>query len=315
MRAVRWPAALLLVALAVGCGTSAQEVTQQQDGPRVVATVVLSERMRDLEIRSPALGRTANVRLLLPTGFAAQPDRRWPVLYLLHGCCDSYGSWTGRTDVEELTAGSDVLVVIPEGGRAGFYSDWLGGPGWESFHLGELPRLLAADYRAGDVRAIAGLSMGGLGALGYAARHPGMFRAAASFSGVVHTRLAGRPGDYQGLVRAEGEDPDRLWGDPEARSDVWAAHNPYDLAENLRGTRLFLSVGSGQPGPLDGPGAPVSGTETALATENVALADRLRTLGIPVRVDFYGPGTHTWPYWERELHRAWPMLRQALGIG
>jgi hypothetical protein len=52
--------------------------------------------VRDLTIYSPALGRTAAVRLLLPRGFAAQPTRRWPVLWLLHGCCDTYESWTRR---------------------------------------------------------------------------------------------------------------------------------------------------------------------------------------------------------------------------
>ena len=277
---------------------------------------MLSTRMRDLTIASTALGRTASVRLLLPTRFAAEPDRRWPVLYLLHGCCDSYDSWTRSTDLEKLTAGSDLLVVLPEGGRAGFYSDWVGGrPGWETFHLDELLRILGDAYRAGSPRAIGGLSMGGLGALAYAARHPGLFRAAASFSGVVHTRLSRLQSEnYRALLRAEGEDENALWGDPVQQADVWAAHNPYDLAPKLRGTALFVSVGTGRPGPLDGPTASSSATEASLATENVALARRLRSLGIPARFDFYGPGTHTWPYWQRELHRAWPMFRQALGL-
>jgi S-formylglutathione hydrolase FrmB len=45
---------------------------------------------------------------------------------------------------------------------------------------------------------------------------------------------------------------------------------------------------------------------------NTALAGRLRRLGIRARTDFYGPGTHTWPYWQRSLHRALPMLLRAL---
>jgi len=45
---------------------------------------------------------------------------------------------------------------------------------------------------------------------------------------------------------------------------------------------------------------------------NVAFATRLRQLGIEAATDFYGPGTHTWPYWERELHRSLPLLLRAL---
>ncbi|NKZ06931.1 hypothetical protein HGB48_24795 [Actinomadura latina] len=62
-----------------------------------------------------------------------------------------------------------------------------GAPKWETFHLAELRQILERGYRAGPDRAVAGSSTGGLGALAYAARHRGLFRAAASFSGPVHT--------------------------------------------------------------------------------------------------------------------------------
>jgi S-formylglutathione hydrolase FrmB len=135
------------------------------------------ERIRhwlEATIDSPALGRSAKVRLLLPRRFSAEPGRRWPVLWLLHGCCDTYQSWTRSTDVEELAGLADVLVVMPEAGQVGFYSDWYergqGGPSrWETFHLTELRQLLERDWRAGNRRVVAGLSMGGLGA---ADRHP-----------------------------------------------------------------------------------------------------------------------------------------------
>lgn len=63
------------------------------------------------------------------------------MLYLLHGRYDSYLSWTRSTDVEELSRRSGVLVVMPEAGRAGFYSDWRIGPGRETFHTRELHRV------------------------------------------------------------------------------------------------------------------------------------------------------------------------------
>jgi S-formylglutathione hydrolase FrmB len=280
---------------------------------RVVATMVLSARMRDLTVASPALGAAVKVRLLLPVHYRARPGARWPVLYLLHGCCDTYRSWTRSTDVAALSAHSDVLVVMPDGGKAGFYSDWLAGPRWETFHLAELRQILQRNYRASTVMAVAGVSMGGLGALAYAARHRGLFRAAASFSGIAGTRLSPQESKrYMGLVRSQGDDPSHLWGDPRRDAAVWAAHNPYDLAPKLRGTALFIAVGTGQPGPLDPPGTAASTIESSLAAENAALARRLRALKIPAQFGFYGPGTHSWPYWQRDLHQAWPLLQHAL---
>jgi S-formylglutathione hydrolase FrmB len=118
----------------------------------------------------------------------------------------------------------------------------------------------------------------------------------------------------QGLLRQFGEDADALWGDPRRQGDIWAEHNPYDLASRLQSVRLFVSFGNGQPGPLDTAG--VSGEarqiERNLYPQNLAFVERLRQLGIPVRSDDYGPGTHDWPYWQRELHRSLPMLLDAL---
>ena len=125
------------------------------------------------------------MRLLTPAGWRPGDGRRHPQLWLLHGCCDTYESWSANTDIAELPALRDVLVVMPEGGAVGFYSDWRRGPKWETFQLTELRKLLERDFGAGEPRAVAGLSMGGYGAMAYAARHPGLFDAAASFSGVV----------------------------------------------------------------------------------------------------------------------------------
>jgi diacylglycerol O-acyltransferase/trehalose O-mycolyltransferase len=305
---------------AVACTSAPADRSAAPTSPSPAATwasdpVDLGARQRDVAIESAALGFSASVRLLLPTSFEAEPQRRWPVLYLLHGCCDSYESWTRSTDVEELTAGSDVIVAMPDGGRAGFYSDWRNGPAWERFHVDELHQVLVDEYRASDVRAIGGLSMGGLGAMAYAARHPGTFRAAASYSGIVHTRLTQRQSwSYIELMQAEGEDYLALWGHPVRDAETWAQHNPYDLAGRLRVTELFLSVGSGSPGPLDPPGVSVDSLEHSLALENDAFAARLAELGIPVQLSFYGPGTHTWPYWQRELRASWPMFVRALGL-
>jgi diacylglycerol O-acyltransferase / trehalose O-mycolyltransferase / mycolyltransferase Ag85 len=133
--------------------------------PRIADRHHVGGRSWDLIIQSLAVGNQVPVRILLPAQYEQRPQQRWPVLYLLHGCCDSYISWTRSTDIEELSANLKALVVMPDGGQAGFYSNWLDGPQWEIFHTQELPQLLAAEYRANSRAAIVGVSMGGLGAL------------------------------------------------------------------------------------------------------------------------------------------------------
>ncbi len=309
------PAVLVLLAAAlISCAGT--PVPAAAPTARVLVARQVAVRTWDLTVNSPALGKGVGVRLLLPQRFDADPARRWPVLYLLHGCCDDYLSWTRSTDVEQLTRTSDVLVVMPEGGTVGFYSDWLSGPGWETFHTVELPALLAAGYRAGDRQAVAGVSMGGLGALDYAAHRPGRFAVAASFSGIVHTRLSEDVvQDYRALVRHQGNtDPDNLWGNPISDAATWARHNPYDLVDALRGTRLFVAAGDGSPGPLDPTGTSRDAIEVSIGAQNRAFVVRLRAAGVDAQVDLYSAGTHNWVYWQRELHRAWPLIEAGLGL-
>ena len=106
---VAWPAMLAVIVVlggvACGGGTQARPGIRSAGGGaqlRVVATAVLSARMRDLTVASPALGEMVKVRLLLPVHYSARPGGRWPVLYLLHGCCDTYQSWTRSTESGRL---------------------------------------------------------------------------------------------------------------------------------------------------------------------------------------------------------------------
>jgi diacylglycerol O-acyltransferase / trehalose O-mycolyltransferase / mycolyltransferase Ag85 len=311
--------ALLLLAAPAGKTSAAAEEgaspVRTDDGARVVGQAQVAPNIVDLTVQSPALGRTGTVRLITPRGWAQREHgERWPVLYLLHGCCDVPASWTTKTDVARLRQLRDVLVVTPEAGAVGFYSDWWnhgagGPPAWETFHLREVRRLLERGYGAGRRRVIAGLSMSGFGALSYAARHPRMFRAAASYSGVVHPLFA--PGALLPLIGDFVPDASALWGDPVAQRAIWEAHDPFTLASRLHHLPLFLSVGDGTAGPFDAPGR-TDGQERFLHDMNAAFAARLEQLHIRATTDFYGPGTHTWPYWERELHRSLPLLHGAL---
>ena len=211
------------------------------------------------------------------------------------------------TDVEALTNATDLIIAMPDGGEFGFYSDWWNGgsggvPMWETFHTMELPQLLERNWHASDKRVVAGLSMGGYGALEYAAQFPGTYLAAASYSGAVDP--------IGGELDIGTTD---LWGDPVAQADIWKAHDPVRIAEGLKGTKLYVSYGDGGAGPLDMGTVPNDDLEGWIAAQNRTLVDQLRKLKIPVTVDAYGPGSHDWPYWERALHRSLPMLLKALG--
>ena len=290
--------------------TAAATIGEPADsGARIIEIEELDERMVDLTIDSPAVG-TEKVRLLLPPGFDPEADAGWPVLYLLHGADDDYTSWTRETDVAELTADLPLLVVMPEAGELGFYSDWWNGgeggpPMWETFHLTEVRELLERNWQAGEDRVVAGLSMGGFGAMSYAARHPEMFEAAAAFSGVLNPLAPGF------------DIHPNLWGSRIAQAEIWEAHDPVSIAPALEGTALYVSYGDGRPGPLDDAEDPRAAeraqVEAWLYPQSEAFVARLEELGIAATVDAYGPGTHAWAYWERGLHEAMPLMLEALG--
>jgi S-formylglutathione hydrolase FrmB len=284
------------------------------DGARVVGEHWLTPREADLSISSPALGRAGRVRLLFPSGWSRSARRTWPVLWLLHGGFGDYTSWTVRGDAVRLTAASGAIVVMPDAGRCGWYSNWWnhgrgGPPRWETFHLSEVRQLLERGYHAGTRRAIAGQSMGGFGALAYAARHPGMFHAVASFSGADDIRYGPIPPVVVGInvVAGCGElDWGRIWGSPDTQRKIWRAHNPTDLAGRLRGVNLYVSSGSGLRGPYDTTYLP-DPLESVTYLLTKSFVGRLADRGIPATVHFYR-GTHRWPYWQRELRAALPLL-------
>ena len=295
------------------------------DGARIIAVdtnpthlLVPTTRARDLTIDSPAVGHVIKIRLLLPNGFDAQPTTRWPVLYFLHGGSGTYSQWSEYFDVDALTAPTDLLVVMPEGGGqepgAATYSDWWNGgkggpPMWETFHLVEVRQLLERNWHAGDKRAIAGFSAGSYGAMEYAEHQPGMFRFAGSYSGPLDVFGPGADHLWWGS-------PDNLWGDHVTNVDVWKAHDPTTNAAALEGTALYVAYGNGVVGPLDNgqvsPFDPDGATEREIGIESALFVDRLAELKIPVTVYAYGNGTHNGPYMQRDFDRSFPLILKAL---
>ncbi|KFU81972.1 S-formylglutathione hydrolase FrmB [Amycolatopsis lurida] len=290
------------------------------EGARVVGEVRIDERTTDLAIDSPSLGTTAMVRVLVPSNYTARPERSFPQLWLLHGCCadqdtvptPDYLGWAAHTDVEEFTADKDVVVVMPAGGYAAFYSAWRSGkPDWETFHTTEVRQLIESRFRVNQTRAVAGLSTGGYGAMAYAFRHKGMFAAAASYSGLPNTLLPTAAQLIQLILVRQGHGPEDLWGSQWWDHAAWSARNPFDHVDDLRGTALYVSSGNGRQAGNPWSTDPI---EAAASASSRTFTDRLRLHGIPVTVDYYGDGTHSWPYWERELHTSWPFLAAALKL-
>jgi S-formylglutathione hydrolase FrmB len=161
-------------------------------------------------------------------------------------------------------------------------------------------------------RAVAGLSMGGFGAMSYAARHDDLFAAAASFSGAVDTLY---PTPATNLLFVSGVVAPGIWGDPATHEELWRAHNPTDLVRKLRGVALFVATGDGTmggpAGDVDAPGA--YGLEQVVKQMNDSFAHALDAAGVRYASDFYHGGYHGWPYWQRELHWALPQIVAVIG--
>ncbi len=279
---------------------------------RARAATRLGPRTFDVSVSSAALGRSAPVRLILPSGFDAQAGRTYPVLYLLHGAHDDYTSWTRETDIEAFTEGRDLIVAMPDAGPTGIPSVWRDGLDYETFQVKEVQAVLARDYRASGVRAVAGVSTGGYGAMAHAARHPGVFAAAASYSGVLDTTAPGVPAIVDAIVARESLPAGSLWGNPVLNLLTWRDFNPRARAGGLRGTALYVSQGSGL---LGGGGDPLpEALESALWPSAHGFADALARLGIPATTHFYTGGGHSWAYWKGEFAASWPLLARALGV-
>ncbi len=292
-------------------GGGAGGVVPGAGGARVVSERRTGSRTVELRIDSPAAGRTLPVRVLLPPGWRRGAGRTWPVLHLLQGAHDTYTSWTRETDVASFLRDKDVIAVLPESGRTGIPTAWWhggrGGEDYETFHVREVGAVLRARFGASALRAVAGVSTGGYGALALAARHPDSFVAAASYSGIPHTLLPGVPGLVYAIVARELAAPSALWGSPVFQRSNWRARDPFSLVERLRGKGVYVSCGSG--------GLPEEQIlESSVWPSNAAFAEELRLRRVPARIHLYRGGAHSWPYWEREFHASWPLLARALRL-
>ncbi|MFC4127711.1 alpha/beta hydrolase [Nocardia rhizosphaerae] len=292
-------------------------------------------RQVELTVYSQAMGRPIPVQVLP----AADSTRPAPVLYLLNGVDGGSdterwaegSNWLTKTDVAEFTADKQVTLVMPVGGGASFYTDWLaddprlGRHRWTTFLTEELPPVIDSAFHGTGANAVAGLSMASAAVFQLAIEAPGKFRAVAAYSGCVRTSDPAGQALVDAVVIGRQGNPLNMWGPP--TDPRWAANDPYLRAAELRGTAVYVATGNGWPGSLDtlaGPGIghnPVKLADQLLiggvldAVANLCtrqLRDRLAELGIPATFDLRPSGTHSWGYWERDLHRSWPLLEAAL---
>jgi S-formylglutathione hydrolase FrmB len=297
-----------LAPAALGHGRGASDI-------RLVSAQPLDNRLTELTLRTPAITHDTGVRVLVPRGYAAHPNRRYPTLYLLHGSGGNETDWTEMGDAEKATAGYPMIVVMPDTDQNGYYSDWYNGgafgpPEYETYDIRELIPWIDSHYRtiaARRGRAVAGLSMGGFGALTYAARHPDLFVHVAGFSPASDTNYP--PFIFlQETGNSDGDPTVNIWGDRATQEVRWRGHNPWDLAQNYRGMDISLRYGNGDQGGPYGGGDPI---EAGVHAMTVGFDAKLTALHIPHLNDDYGPGGHTWPYWQRDLREELPLIMRS----
>ncbi len=235
-------------------------------------------------IYSESLGMMTSLSVSLPLGKAGGPEGEMPVLYLLHGLSENHSAWLRRSRADYYAEQAGVALVMPEVQRS-FYCDMAGGLNYYTYVAEELPVLCQRMFRLSGRREdtfVAGLSMGGYGALKLALRRPDRFAAAGSFSGAtdVRTRLAA---PSNGM--AEKEIAAICGGTIAPEDDL------FPLAERAAegGTLPALYISCGE--------------SDFMIEDNRRFHRHLETLGIAHTYEEW-PGTHNWDFWEESIRRA-----------
>ncbi|WP_216900129.1 alpha/beta hydrolase [Nocardia alni] len=303
------------------------------DGSKIQGARLLDDRDIQLTVYSAAMDKAFPVDVHRP----ADTSVPRPTLYLLNGAGggEDSATWDDNTDiVTSFMADKNVNVIQPIGGAWSYYTDWikddpnLGRNKWKTFFTEELPPLIDAALGTNHVNAIAGLSTSGTTVLALPIAKPGLYRAAAAYSGCAQTSDPVGSKFVQVTVDVwGGGDTNNMWGP--VGSPQWVANDPYVHAEQLRGLDLYISSGNGLPGPYDTlngkyalPG--VAGLADQMIIGGVIeagvnycthnLAAKLSRLGIPATVNFQPSGTHSWGYWRENFIKSWPVLARGLGV-
>ncbi|MEV0247497.1 alpha/beta hydrolase family protein [Nocardia sp. NPDC050712] len=323
----RMGTALLVVSLFLAGGwTVARADPEFAATSRIVELRQEPGRQTRLTVYSAAMNRAVRMTLLR----AADPDTPAPTLYLLNGSSGGTdGNWLDRTDVAEFFAGKQVNVVVLLDGAGSYFTDWraddpiLGKQRWATFLTAELPPLVDREFHGTGANAIAGVSMAGTSVFQLALAAPGFYRAIGSYSGCVQTSDPKGQAIVQAVVTTQRGTAVNMWGPPS--DPAWRAHDPYLHADKLRGTAVYVATGTGMPGPrenFEGAGGDVvmllyqlmfgAPMEVVAYLCTRQLQERLRAANVPATFDLRPTGTHSWGYWQDDLHNSWPMFEEAL---
>ncbi|MCC6459312.1 MAG: esterase family protein [Saprospiraceae bacterium] len=251
-----------------------------------------------LRLKSAILGTEVEYSIYLPAGYD-QSNRRYPVLYLLHGYTDDETGWTQFGEAQHIAdqtiASGDapaMLIVMPDAGVSWYVNSADGKVRYEDFFVQELIPHIDASYRtrtAREFRAVAGLSMGGHGSLIMAMKHPDLFVAAAPLSAGIFTE--------QELTNMPDDDWNHVFGPPYGAGlkgpERLTAHMAQNWilkiventgAEALKRVRYYIDCGDGD----------------FLIKGNMALHALLIDKGVPHEFRVRD-GEHNWPYWRSAL--------------
>lgn len=230
-------------------------------GLRVVERKESDPRMWFYRFATDAIGWNPGVNVLLPPGYRTS-GRKYPVLYLLHpgGTGERDFSYYDRMGIRGLVGGKPIIVVMPDGGKAGWFCDPVSsrsGPrNWETFHLRQLVPWIDARFRTyggRTGRAVAGYSMGGFGALKYVAKRPDLFDSVSSYSGPASLRRDAGLVVHWANVSAAATDlaGGSIYGMPGWKQAAVSADNPVENAVSFQGRRILLVAGT-SPDPGNG---------------------------------------------------------------
>lgn len=321
----RWLGALVAAWAAISLVAAPAIAEPAEHKARVTGRTDISANRTALFIHSPAMGRTIEVQVLHPAS-----DKPRPSLYLLDGVSPegNRSDWLAKTDIVSFFAGKNVNVVLPIGGQGSYYTNWqrpdpvLGASQWETFLTAELPPIIDSVLKGNGRNAIGGLSMGGSAALTLMTLYPQLYAGVAAFSACPSTVDAAAQRVIRVTVESKGGNPTNMWGPP--NDPAWVRNDPMTHAPALKGKKVHITVGSGiaDPRVLDA-GSAVATVDAVIPggmLERGALActqqfeKRLASLSIPATFIYKEIGTHAWPYWQHDLHTAWPDLAAALGL-
>lgn len=236
---------------------------------------------------SASLGRDVSYAVDLPASYAAGSDRRYPVVYALHGLFEGPTFWEGRglaaalARLRERGQLPEFLVVAVEGDNS-FYVNGPAGR-FEDLVTRDAVAHVEKTFRAmpgREGRALFGVSMGGYAALHIAFSHPEVFRAAATHSAMLLERA---PAAEQGARRGQMAAFHRVFGNP-VDPRLWAENDPLELVRKVDPKTvpsLYFDCGTAD--------------RYGLAAGNRELHRRLRERGIAHTFVLH-PGDHGYEY-------------------